>query len=628
MADTLATGLINRLANGGMVLCPNGTETVSDQGTAFVCYTILTQTGSVQVSQLTTPTPGLANAMRITQTQATAQRFGVQQTIARANCADLRTSFINTQHQAKFSQSARTMFALLEWTGTADAAPVDVVADWTSALYVPGQFFVSSVNVLNYGYLSATADSWAAAPYIPYQAGASTNNLIYFIWTETAVEQNGTLDLSLVQVARGTFEQEFEYRPKNIDAIDLGIIPDDVIIEGDLTVDGNVTAHAFIPDGATVPTNGMYLPAANTIGWSINSAAEIKLDSTALYPATTGGSALGNSTNRFASLQTSTSVTALPPDAGAGTYSVNLNRVTSDNFDAIAAGAQFVIQHQDRAIFGGSNCTGGRIAHYDFIANTLATASGNTNRNYVANNMVAYTAVGDGGTNPTSGSKGAYFPIGTQGFLDIGATNVFALTSEFDSYTASGSSVNHLAPLSLVCGHAVRGSGVDAFLWMSGTGAVGNFGPHIGSNFGILFTDINGANPFYPSSVIIGSYWTGATPTIATGIDLTGFTISGNAWQSSNASISGAGVGTFASVTSPGALTAYNATAIPAGGTTGSGIRVSSTSNFGIFFGSGAPTLSAAKGSLYLRSDGSGTNDRMYVNTNGSTTWTAVTTVA
>lgn len=68
-------------------------------------------------------------------------------------------------------------------------------------------------------------------------------------------------------------------------------------------------------------------------------------------------------------------------------------------------------------------------------------------------------------------------------------------------------------------------------------------------------------------------------------------------------------------------------TGIPAGGTTGLGLGFSSTSNFGIFYGSGAPSLSAAKGSLYLRSDGSGTNDRMYVNTNGGTTWTPVVTV-
>lgn len=73
---------------------------------------------------------------------------------------------------------------------------------------------------------------------------------------------------------------------------------------------------------------------------------------------------------------------------------------------------------------------------------------------------------------------------------------------------------------------------------------------------------------------------------------------------------------------------AYKGTAIPAGGTAGAGFTLSSTANFGVFFGSGAPTLSAAKGSLYLRSDGSGTGDRAYINTNGSTTWTALTTAA
>jgi hypothetical protein len=38
--------------------------------------------------------------------------------------------------------------------------------------------------------------------------------------------------------------------------------------------------------------------------------------------------------------------------------------------------------------------------------------------------------------------------------------------------------------------------------------------------------------------------------------------------------------------------------------------------------------LNAGKGSLYLRSDGSGTTDRAYINTDSGTTWTALTTVA
>lgn len=79
----------------------------------------------------------------------------------------------------------------------------------------------------------------------------------------------------------------------------------------------------------------------------------------------------------------------------------------------------------------------------------------------------------------------------------------------------------------------------------------------------------------------------------------------------------GAATGTSLSVTA--ALTAYSGTAVPAGGTTGSGIKISSATNFGIFFGSGAPSLSAGLGSLYLRSDGA-----PYYNTDGATTWSQI----
>lgn len=83
---------------------------------------------------------------------------------------------------------------------------------------------------------------------------------------------------------------------------------------------------------------------------------------------------------------------------------------------------------------------------------------------------------------------------------------------------------------------------------------------------------------------------------------------------------------TAATVGATGAVTANSGTAVPAGGTAGAGFLMSSTANLGIFFGSGAPTLSAAQGSLYLRTDGSSTSTRLYVNTNGTTGWTNVTT--
>jgi hypothetical protein len=87
----------------------------------------------------------------------------------------------------------------------------------------------------------------------------------------------------------------------------------------------------------------------------------------------------------------------------------------------------------------------------------------------------------------------------------------------------------------------------------------------------------------------------------------------------------GAATGTSLSLT--GGQTIYNATAIPAGGTAGSGYLFSSTSNFGRFFGSGAPTLTAAQGSLYQRSDAN-VSAPLYYNTNGTTGWGALATGA
>ena len=92
--------------------------------------------------------------------------------------------------------------------------------------------------------------------------------------------------------------------------------------------------------------------------------------------------------------------------------------------------------------------------------------------------------------------------------------------------------------------------------------------------------------------------------------------------------ITGGNVLSSAVVSAVGAATILSGTAVPPGGTVGAGYKFSSVANFGVFFGSGAPSLVAAKGSLYLRSDGSTTNDRMYVNTDGAATWTNVVTSA
>jgi hypothetical protein len=70
------------------------------------------------------------------------------------------------------------------------------------------------------------------------------------------------------------------------------------------------------------------------------------------------------------------------------------------------------------------------------------------------------------------------------------------------------------------------------------------------------------------------------------------------------------------------------AQAVPAGGTTTLGLVLSTASNFGIFVGSGAPTLAAATSSLYIRFDATTATSRLYINTNGLTTWASFTASA
>lgn len=62
---------------------------------------------------------------------------------------------------------------------------------------------------------------------------------------------------------------------------------------GAMVLASTATAASFIPTSNSAPSNGMFLPAGNTLGWGINSAEELRLTSTALSPGADGGSSLG-----------------------------------------------------------------------------------------------------------------------------------------------------------------------------------------------------------------------------------------------------------------------------------------------------------------------------------------------
>lgn len=112
-----------------------------------------------------------------------------------------------------------------------------------------------------------------------------------------------------------------------------------------------------------------------------------------------------------------------------------------------------------------------------------------------------------------------------------------------------------------------------------------------------------------------------------TGGTIAGVTLTGGAY---NGTVGATTPSTVAAttVTATGAIKANSGTAPGAGSALSVGLTTSSTANLGIFFGTGAPSFAAGKGSLYSATDATTTTTRLYVNTDGSTTWSAFTSAA
>ena len=175
----------------------------------------------------------------------------------------------------------------------------------------------------------------------------------------------------------------------------------------------------------------------------------------------------------------------------------------------------------------------------------------------------------------------------------------------------------------------ITGGNVISVALVQGTivSATGNvIGGNVNSGAQVVATgNITGGNVLTAGLVSVTGNITGGNVLGGANVNATLFT---GTTISVAANISGGNILSGAVISAVGNARILSGTAVPAGGTAGAGYRMSSTTNFGIFFGSGAPTLSAAQGSLYMRTDGSATSDRMYVNTGGATAWTPVITAS
>lgn len=178
----------------------------------------LTQNTSVEI----TSGSGLSNSSHsviITNQNASSRRAGTSQFVEYYDTLSLRGKTVTFSIKAKCSNAKNVRAALINWTGTANAPTKDVVNDWASTTYTEGNFFISSGSLDIIAVSSAVSVGTSATEItVTGAVGASTTNLQVIVWTEDALAEDQTIELSEAMLVKGSYSVEFDapYYPQEM----------------------------------------------------------------------------------------------------------------------------------------------------------------------------------------------------------------------------------------------------------------------------------------------------------------------------------------------------------------------------------------------------------------------------
>lgn len=184
---------------------------VADDTYCLDRWYVLTETGNVTVAQTVDPESGAPFGIRLTQPDVIAKRLGLAQIIESKNIRQYKNQAMNLFARVKLSGSTSIRYAIIEHTGTADVVTSDVVNNWTSGVFLPSNFFIAGLNILKTDLITPGAtiwgeiDDWALL-------SSGVKNVIIFIWSESALAQNGTLDINRPQYEPGVVATPHEWR--------------------------------------------------------------------------------------------------------------------------------------------------------------------------------------------------------------------------------------------------------------------------------------------------------------------------------------------------------------------------------------------------------------------------------
>jgi hypothetical protein len=204
-------GLRNVLINGGMEINQAGLTSVADDAYCLDQWYALTESGNVTVAQQTDQENGTPFNIRLTQPDVTGKQIGLAQIIEASSSKRLRGKTATLALRVRNSAGAQINYAVLEWTGTADAVTSDVISAWAAS-----PTYIGSITERAKGSITPAAATWTDAPGLNAAINASTNNLIVLIWSNADMAQSATLDISNVQFEPGSVATPFEVLPSSL----------------------------------------------------------------------------------------------------------------------------------------------------------------------------------------------------------------------------------------------------------------------------------------------------------------------------------------------------------------------------------------------------------------------------